>query len=651
MRQRITKLEASETQHKHTADILQVQTEEALQASVRQWQSTFDAIEDLVAIIDKDYRVVRANQTMDKFFDGAKVLDAHCYELFHGTEEAIPSCPTYQTFRSGEATHAELCEQHLGGHWFDVFAYPIKDKDGTVQQVVHIVRDITERKKAEEELQASEEKYRQVVENANEAILVIQDMVIKFLNPKTIEILGYSKEEALRESEERAKAQYKGIPIPTYTWQRVDDDFVLIDHNDAAVAITHGKIADFVGIKASELYRDAPKIQEEIYRCFSEKASIEREMLYRFKSTGEEKYLAVKYAFVPPDLVLVHTEDITARKWAEAELRIKEQAIASSISGIVLVDLDGAIIYVNQAYLDIFAYSSAEEAIGHKMTEVAADKEIAQKLLTATQTKGWWKGEIRVPVRDGRTIDILLSTNLVRNEKGVPIAMMASVTDISERKQAEEQLNASLKEKEALLSEIHHRVKNNLQVISSLLRLQERDIEDEKYSEMFQDSRNRIRSMALIHEKLYRSENFANIDFAEYIKSLTSDLFRAYKGTGRIAFKMDIEEDVSLSIDTAIPCGLIINELVSNSLKHAFPEGREGEIGISIRSIEDELELVVSDNGVGMPQNLDIRKTESLGLHLVSILAEGQLHGEINLDRSEGTLFTIKFKETRDTVK
>jgi len=212
-----------------------------------------------------------------------------------------------------------------------------------------------------------------------------------------------------------------------------------------------------------------------------------------------------------------------------------------------------------------------------------------------------------------------------------------------ERKRMEEQIKASLREKEMLLREIHHRVKNNMQLISSLLRLQSRYIKDKKYIEMLKESQNRIRSMAFIHEKLYQSKDLANIDFNGYIKSLTDDLFRSYGANGKIALKTDIE-GVSLGVDTAIPCGLIINELVSNSLKHAFPEDREGEIKIALRRTDrNEVELVVSDDGIGIPEDLDFRNTESLGLQLVTSLAESQLQGKTELNRAKGTEFRIRF--------
>jgi len=224
------------------------------------------------------------------------------------------------------------------------------------------------------------------------------------------------------------------------------------------------------------------------------------------------------------------------------------------------------------------------------------------------------------------------------------------------RRQAEERIKTSLAEKEVLLKEIHHRVKNNLQVISSLLNLQSGYISDISALQMFKESQNRVRSMSLIHEKLYQSKDLARIDFAEYIKDLANYLFRMYR---RQAYNAKIRidaEDVSLDIDTAIPCGLIVNELISNSLKYAFPTENEasvkrreseGEIGVELRSNDDHLMLIVSDNGIGLPEDLDFRETESLGLQLVNTLTE-QLEGNIELIRKGGTTFKITFKKPKN---
>lgn len=217
--------------------------------------------------------------------------------------------------------------------------------------------------------------------------------------------------------------------------------------------------------------------------------------------------------------------------------------------------------------------------------------------------------------------------------------------NITKRKQTEEQIRKSLREKEVLLREIHHRVKNNMQVISSLLNLQSRYIKDKQMLEMLKDNQNRIKAMSLIHEKLYQSRDLTSIDFKKYIKTLTGDLFRSYRvRSGRINLKIDVE-DVLLGVEPAIPCGLIINELITNALKHAFPEGREGEIKVMIRSIgKDKTELAVSDDGIGMPKDLDLTSPTTLGLQLITMLAEDQLHGKIKLDRSQGTKIQIRFR-------
>lgn len=219
------------------------------------------------------------------------------------------------------------------------------------------------------------------------------------------------------------------------------------------------------------------------------------------------------------------------------------------------------------------------------------------------------------------------------------------------RKRAENQIKASLKEKEVLLKEIHHRVKNNLQVVSSLLNLQSGQIRDREALEMFNESQNRIRSMALIHESLYQSQDLASIDFSEYIYGLANYLNRSY-GSSSNSVKMDVDvRDISLSIDKAIPCGLLINELVTNSLKHAFPtslertDGGHNVIIIKFYSDEDSgYTLIVQDNGVGLPKNFSLEDSETLGLQLVTTLVK-QLKGSLDFQSNNGTEFKIVFGE------
>lgn len=225
------------------------------------------------------------------------------------------------------------------------------------------------------------------------------------------------------------------------------------------------------------------------------------------------------------------------------------------------------------------------------------------------------------------------------------------LTEIEERKrteealrQNEEKIKKSLEEKESLLKEIHHRVKNNLQVICSLLRLQRRHVTSEESRTVFKETENRVRSMAMLHEALYQSDNLNRISAKEYVHDLTSYLFQSYNAAKQgINLRVEVE-NFSFSIDTAIPCGLIINELISNALKHAFPAGRKGEISVGLHCLADDCwELVVADDGTGMPKDIDVRSKGSLGLSIVQTLAK-QLQGEMELNVLNGAEFRIRFK-------
>jgi two-component sensor histidine kinase len=229
------------------------------------------------------------------------------------------------------------------------------------------------------------------------------------------------------------------------------------------------------------------------------------------------------------------------------------------------------------------------------------------------------------------------------DQTGNAVRMVGITMDATASKQAAEEIKASLAEKEVLLKEIHHRVKNNLQIISSLLNLQSDYVKNHETLEILKVCQNRVTSMALIHEQLYQTEDLAQIDFAEYIENLATNLLTSYeRDSDAIALKLNID-DIKLNIDTAIPCGLIINELISNSLKYAFIPGKPGEIFISFHTKPDNyLQLIISDNGIGLPLDLDINNTDSFGLQLVTALTS-QLGGTIEINRDIGTQFIIQF--------
>jgi two-component sensor histidine kinase len=258
--------------------------------------------------------------------------------------------------------------------------------------------------------------------------------------------------------------------------------------------------------------------------------------------------------------------------------------------------------------------------------------------------------EIIIERPDGQRLTVLAYANPIHDEAGTLLGAVNVLVDITDRKRtemalrdSEARLKVALHEKEVLLKEIHHRVKNNLQVVCSLLRLQGDTIGDSVLRELFHESEHRIRSMALIHETLYQTPNVARFHLAPYLRTLSDELFRAYGVDPQcIALTSRIDE-VVLPLDAAIPCGLILNELLSNALKHAFPNGRRGDIRIELQAGPDQQVLLrVVDTGVGLPEGFDVCHTDSLGMQLVCALTE-QLQGAIAVERDGGTALTVTF--------
>jgi PAS domain S-box-containing protein len=338
--------------------------------------------------------------------------------------------------------------------------------------------------------------------------------------------------------------------------------------------------------------------------------------------------------------------DISERKQVEEILRYAARQWRATFDAmkdmVFLLNREGKIKRCNRATAEYFD-RPLEEINGRDCCEfihgttVPAERCPFQRML---QTK---RREHTVMQRGGKWFDVVVDPLL--DDAGAVNGAVHIMYDVTERQRAEEQVRESLGEKEILLKEIHHRVKNNLQVILSLLRHQAEYAQDQKIHDIFIESQSRIKAMSFIHERLYQSDNLAKVDLRDYISSLAKSLFSTYK-VHAAQIKLTVDADgISLGVDTAIPCGLIINELVSNSLKHAFPDSRTGKIDITVRPVrQGELELVVRDDGVGIPMDLDIINAKSLGLHLVTLLAKKQLRGHIEMIRNRGTSFRIRFK-------
>jgi PAS domain S-box-containing protein len=312
------------------------------------------------------------------------------------------------------------------------------------------------------------------------------------------------------------------------------------------------------------------------------------------------------------------------------------------------VDELGIIRDVNCKWLEELGYSR-DKVIGRRHDFIMTSESVERSRLTVLP-EFWRTGQVRnVPYqfvhKDGAIVDVMLDCDATVDDAGRRISLSV-VRDVTEQKRAEQQLKTSLQEKEVLLKEIHHRVKNNMQVISSLLSLQATYITDDQVRNIFSESRDRVKSMALIHEKLYNSENLARINFSEYTRSLAAGIFRSYNTSPRRVRLEVAIDNLFFGVDTAIPCGLILNELITNCLKHAFPEGRNGIVRISLAAEgEGGFNLVVGDDGVGFPAGLDFRTVESLGLRLVNMLVS-QLRGTIDLLPGPGTVFSIIIRES-----
>ncbi|NDJ19667.1 PAS domain S-box protein [Myxacorys almedinensis] len=442
------------------------------------------------------------------------------------------------------------------------------------------------------------------------------------------------------------------------------------DLDNPTITYVNAAFANITGFTAAEVIGQTPRILQgprtdrdqlaRIRLLLTQRKSVQVELI-NYRKDGTEFW--VDLTIIPiiaaggdVSHFVALQRDINDRKWSERTLMAAQARLKYLLSS------NPSVIYTCQPTRNracTFVSENITQQLGYEIWQYLKDshfwidhihpQDLAHVLNTMPRLLevGELTCEYRFLHQDGSYRWLRDGMKLLRDRHQNPVEIIGSVVDISDRKWAEDQIRASLDEKEVMLKEIHHRVKNNLQVISSLLKLQAGYITDDRTSEVFKESQNRVRAMALIHEKLYQSEDLAKTDFAEYIRSLVTDLLRSYSMNSRMV-QLDLNvEEVRLSIDTAIPCGLIINELVSNSLKYAFPEAQPGKIGIHLHAQpENRYILLVEDTGIGFPSHLDFRSTKSLGLQLVCNLIK-QLQGTIDLECNQGTRFTIAFAESK----
>jgi len=470
------------------------------------------------------------------------------------------------------------------------------------------------KKQMENKLKKSQENYYQTIfENTGAATVIIEEnKLISLVNVEFTSLTGYSKEEI------EGKMEWTGIFSPEdipqmkeyHGLRRINPDY-------------------------------APRNYEA--RIVTRNGTVKPVHLTVAMIPGTEKSMASIL-----DMTELRRSKIAIKESQERFKSIFENAAEA----IILFDCQGNIVESNGKVKEIFGFKN-EEIIGQNFLEIGLmmgmgyeeSQMILNDLISGNELK---QVEWVLKNKDEKEIIFRIRPSLIKTKNSV-IGILLIMEDITELKNVENSLKNSLEEKEVLLREIHHRVKNNLQIISSLLSLQRFQVEDPQTADILWECQGRVRTMAMIHENIYQSHDIGSINFRNYVEMLLYDIFNLYRVNNK-SVKLDtLIGSVEMGIETAMPCGLVINELATNSIKHAFPQGT-GTIRIELKTDNDLHILIFEDDGIGLPENLDPLKSKKLGLMVVNTLVN-QLNGEMEIDRTTGTKFIIKFRELPYNVR
>ncbi len=424
-----------------------------------------------------------------------------------------------------------------------------------------------------------------------------------------------------------------------------DENGNVIESNDAMFTMTGYSKKDMAQFNVMNLYERAEQ-RTELLNIIQRQGHVKDYKTRLRKKDGSIFWASISARFIKikgKAVLITSCIDITNMMQAEKSLRESEELYRVTLSEIsdtiFITDDDSAFTFICPNVHKIFGYSQQEIEHLDSISDLLGDYHFdLDKLLKTGEISN-----IDLDVKDkfGRVHSLFINIKQVFIQGGT---LLYTCRDVSERNKMQNQIQRSLIEKETLLREIHHRVKNNLQTIISLLRLQNYKTNDAITLELLKECEHRIKSMAFIHEKLYQSDNFSNIEFHQYIRELINYLFSSY-GVNYNQIQLDLNlNQITLALDQAIPCGLLINELISNSLKYAFPNNSQGKITVSMHVLDNTIELDIGDNGIGIPENLTFSNCETLGLLLVKGWVE-QIMGNIELDRSQGILFKITFRK------
>jgi PAS domain S-box-containing protein len=738
----------------------QKNAENALLESEERFRTLSNVSHESVVFVRKDYTIVDCNDqfaVLFGFYNRLDIVGKRITEFISQTDlERITISVDISSANRSEIRTFDNVGKAI---FLDVTGSDVHYK--TELMKVLVLHDITARKRAEFSLEQTVVRFRNLLENSPNAIVILTDEKIKYVNQVAVELLGVDDEDSLFD-----KPFLDFIPSVYKTIIKTDlvavREGAEMQYKEIRVLTEQGNEID-VGIQSTlTIYENRPSIQISLNNISERMQLVQEQMRVR----------------IIEEINTVLKKEIEEHKRTQEKLEEQKNytrnIIESSLDMIIAVDETGNITEFNKASQDLFGYS-LEEILGAPMKMLYESKKEYDEVSATLKKSGSYSGEITNISKDNRKFTSLLSASLIINDKGAIIGSMGVSRDITEyranerraleqkaklesifnstenmlmwtmdkdykltsfnnntlnwfqefikevpqldepilpvierhldenynqgqlkafdqvfngkpqqfefavkseeagtiwllaflnpvyvdgkleevsclmydnteRKEIDRKIRDSLKEKEVLLQEVHHRVKNNLQVISSILNLQSSYVSDPSTLDILQESQNRIKSMSFIHETLYRTTDFSSINFSEYIKSLSHNLIQSYRLQNcTVDFVADIDT-IEMSIDQSIPCGLIVNELVSNALKYAYKDRKKGKLIIELKEKGNQVSLKISDDGVGLPENFKYEKNDSLGVQLVYSLTE-QLDGTIEVNSEKGTSFLITFEK------
>lgn len=594
-------------------------TLEALKVSEERYREIFENANEMICTSDLDGNIVSINPAFEKNlgyrFEDNEIKNLQDF-LTENSVRIVRENIKNKIEHPGESSIFEIEAIAKNGHhvFFEVSCL-LKYKDNQPNQILGIARNITERKKTEDELNKTREKYRELFDSTND-IIYTMDFKGNFtsVNKTAEKLLGLKFDEL-------ADVNMRSYLTPESARRALTDVVRKLRGKDENTVYEVDFIKKNRGIVTFEINSQVRYIKGKPYEVFG----IARDVTERKKANEALKNSEEKYRMIFENAPL----------------------------GIMTADISGNIIEINPVLLQMLGSKSIQEtkSINVLSFPPMIMAGLVEKFVKCIETGEAVISEHSYTSKWGMSLDTRIYTKPIKNIRGKIIGFQTIVEDITEQKKTEKQIKSTLNEKEVLIREIHHRVKNNMQIIISLINMQMQDSNDVIVIKKFRELQHRVRSMSIIHEDLYMSDDLSRINFGNYLERLTNHLLQAYPHKSNLQLKFNVS-DVLLGIDIAIPCGLIVNELVSNSLKYAFPEHydyskKQYEIFVEFYTEKNKYKLIIGDNGIGFPPDIEEIKAKSLGLQLVEILVN-QLKGVVKMSVKKGARFEIDIEKEKE---